>query len=64
MTLASGKSWQGPEKLFGVTGDVQVAVEPMHFYRTGNQQMGHRIDLAQRIDGNMQTRAVNPWEKY
>ena len=43
--IASGKNWQGPEKLFGMGGEVRNAVEPLDFYRNANQTSGHRIDL-------------------
>jgi hypothetical protein len=61
--IASGISWQGPEKLFGRTGDLQKAVAPMHFFRRGNERVGHRIDLTQRFDGNLQTRPVSPFDR-
>lgn len=63
ITIASGKSWQGPEKLFGFTGEVKVAVDPMDFYRTGNKTMGNTIDLRSRINGNMQTRPQGLFDK-
>ena len=56
MTIASGKTWQGTETLFGRGGDVREAVAPMQFYKSEGQSHGHRIDLAQRINGNLQTR--------
>lgn len=63
ITIASGNSWQGPEKLFGLTGEVKVAVDPMDFYRTGNQIMGHNIDLRTRVNGNLQTRPQGLFDK-
>lgn len=61
--FASGKSWQGPEKLFGFTGKKTKTSEPLHFYRTGNQTIGHTIDLTQRVDGNLPTRPLAPFER-
>ena len=56
LTIASGKVWQGSEKLFGTSGEVKVAVSPFEFYKVGNQTMGHQIDLTNRLNGNLQTR--------
>lgn len=61
--FASGRSWHGPEKLFGFTGKKTKTAEPLHFYRTGSQTMGHTIDLTQRVDGNLPTRPLAPFEK-
>ncbi len=61
--FASGRSWQGPEKLFGFTGKRTKTAEPLHFYKTGNQTIGHTIDLTQRVDGNLPTRPLAPFEK-
>lgn len=56
LTLASGTYWKGPEKMFGITGERQKAVAPMHFYRVNNTTTGHTIDLTKRLDGNLETR--------
>lgn len=61
--FASGQSWQGPEKLFGFTGKKTKTAEPLHFYKTGNQTVGHTIDLTQRVDGNLPTRPLAPFER-
>lgn len=63
VTIASGRSWRGVDKLFGRTGEVRRAVAPLHFYRTQNGTTGIRIDLAQRINGNLETRPVGIFEK-
>jgi hypothetical protein len=62
VTMASGTTWYGPEKLFGFFGEHKKAVDPLHFYRTGSTVIGHRLDLAKRLDGNMPTRAALPFE--
>lgn len=56
MTFASGERWLGPEDLFGMTGEKRKANKIFHFYRSGNQTMGHQIDLTKRLDGNLTTR--------
>lgn len=54
VTYANNAAWQRDFKL---TGEVREAVEPLEFYRSGNQTFGHRIDLNKRVNGNMKTRA-------
>lgn len=56
ITYAPNASWQGEFKLLG---EVQEGVEPLEFYRTGNQRMGHRIDLNGRLNGNLKTRRAS-----
>ncbi|MCC2677346.1 MAG: hypothetical protein K0R58_4293 [Ramlibacter sp.] len=63
ITIANGERWFGPEKLFGSSGELRRAVTSMHFYRSGQQTTGHRIDLAKRVDGNLETRPVGPFER-
>lgn len=63
VTLASGDNWYGPEKLFGFRGDERKATRPMHFYRTPTGTTGNNIDLANRLDGNLQTRPVTPLDR-
>lgn len=63
ITIASGDRWLGPEKLFGSSGELRKVVSAMHFYKTGLQTMGHRIDLAKRVNGNLETRPVGPFER-
>ena len=63
MVFASGSYWHGPEKLFGFSGEKKKAVKTFDFYRSGNQTTGHAIDLTNRIDGNLQTREITPFEK-
>lgn len=53
---ASTATWQSDLKL---QGDVQEALEPMDFYRTGNTITGHTIDLNNRINGNLKTRRTS-----
>ena len=54
--MASGTTWQGSVKMFGFAGEIKEAVDPLEFYRTDNQTVGHHIDLRNRLDGNMPTR--------
>jgi hypothetical protein len=56
ISYASNAAWQGDLKL---TGDVQEAIEPMDFYRSGNTTTGHNIDLNTRFDGNLKTRRTS-----
>jgi hypothetical protein len=63
ITIASGDRWYGPEKLFGPAGETRKALAAMHFYRSGQQTMGHRIDLAKRVNGNLETRPVGPFDR-
>jgi hypothetical protein len=58
ITMASGINWQGADAMFGRTGETREAVDPMRFYKTDLQTMGHRIDLAARLNGNLRTRAI------
>lgn len=53
ITYAPNALWQGE---FELLGEAQEGIEPLEFYRTGNQLMGHRIDLNGRINGNLKTR--------
>ena len=53
ISYAPNASWQGEFKL---RGEAQEGLEPLEFYRAGNQLMGHRIDLNGRINGNLKTR--------
>jgi hypothetical protein len=61
--FASGTTWYGPIELFGVTGKRSKTTAPLHFYRVGNQTLEHTIDLTQRVNGNLPTRALIPFEK-
>ena len=63
LTLASGDHWYGPEKLFGFWGNERKATSPMHFYRTPTGTTGIDIDLADRLNGNLQTRPVTPLDR-
>ena len=56
ITYAPNAAWQGEFKLLG---EVQEGVEPLEFCRTGNQRMGHRIDLNGRLNGNLKTRRAS-----
>jgi hypothetical protein len=53
ITYAPNAAWQADFKLLG---DSQEGIEPLEFYRTGNQRMGHHIDLNGRLNGNLKTR--------
>ena len=37
----------------------QEGIEPLEFYRTGNQRMGRRIDLNGRLNGNLKIRRAS-----
>ena len=63
MTFSSGSSWYGPEKQFGFWGDKKKALKTFDFYQSGNQTVGHTVDLTTRLDGNLKTRDVVPFEK-
>lgn len=63
MTFASGSHWYGPEKLFGFLGEKKKAVKTFNFYRSGNVISGNSVNLTDRIDGNLQTRAVTPFDR-
>jgi len=56
ITYAPNAAWQDVFKLLGET---QEGIEPLEFYRTGNQRMGLRIDLNGRLNGNLKTRRVS-----
>lgn len=56
ITYAPNAAWQGELKLLG---EAQEGIEPLEFYRTGNQRMGHRIDLNGRLNGNLKTRRAS-----
>ncbi|MES2877663.1 MAG: hypothetical protein V4713_04510 [Pseudomonadota bacterium] len=56
ITYAPNASWQGDLKLLG---EAQEGIEPMEFYRMGNQRMGHRIDLNGRLNGNLKIRRAS-----
>ena len=56
ITCAPNAAWQGEFKLLS---DAQEGTEPLEFYRTGNQRMGHRIDLNGRLNGNLKTRRAS-----
>ena len=58
VTIAKGKTWLGPSKLFGIGGDVREAVDPLDFYRSNQQTFGHRINLDAALRGNMETRPI------
>ena len=60
MTIAKGTDWQGPGRLFGVGGSNRVVVDPMAFYRRGNQVIGHEIDLEVPAAGNLETAPALP----
>jgi hypothetical protein len=55
ITYAQNASWQSDLAFIGA---VQEGVEPLDFYRSGNQIMGHRIDLNSQINGNLKTRSI------
>jgi hypothetical protein len=56
ITYAPNAAWQGELKLLGET---QEGIEPLEFYRTDHQRMGHRIDLNGRLNGNLKTRRAS-----
>lgn len=53
LMYSANAAWHGEAKIFG---DVQEAVDPLEFYRTGTQVMGHTVDLNSRLNGNMKTK--------
>ena len=63
MVFASGSHWHGPEKLFGFSGKKKKAVKTFNFYRLGNVVNGNAVNLNERLNGNLQTRPVLPFEK-
>ena len=63
MTFASGSRWYGPEELFGFSGEKKKAIKTFNFYRSGTETIGHTLDLTSRIDGNLQTRPMLPFDK-
>jgi len=63
MIFASGSRWYGPEELFGFLGKKKKAVKTFNFYRSGNVINGNAVNLTDRINGNLQTRPVMPFDK-
>jgi hypothetical protein len=63
VTMASGTTWYGPERLFGTFAEHMKGVEPFHFYQSEGTIYGKRLELRKRLDGNMPTRAALPFEK-
>ena len=63
MIFASGSRWYGPEELFGFSGKKKKAVKTFNFYRSGNVISGNAVNLTDRINGNLQTRPVMPFDK-
>lgn len=55
---ASGRDWVSDDALFGPLTDVQEAIEPIVFEREGAGFTGHTIELAPRIDGNLESSRV------
>jgi hypothetical protein len=56
ITYAPNASWQGE---FNLQGEAQEGIEPLEFYRTGNQRTGHRIDLNWHLNGNLKIRRAS-----
>lgn len=56
ITYAPNVAWQGDFKLLG---EAQEGIEPLEFYSTGKQRMGHHIDLNGRLNGNLKTRRAS-----
>lgn len=56
ISFAPNATWQGE---FMLRGETQEGVEPLEFYRSGNQIMGQRIDLNGRVNGNLKTRRTS-----
>jgi len=54
MTILKGYLWQGSAGLFRFTTDARQVLEPVDFYRVGNQINGRRIQL-ETFGGNMPT---------
>lgn len=56
ITYAPNAAWQGEFKLLG---EAQEGIEPLEFYRSGNQRMRRRIDLNGRLNGNLKMRRAS-----
>lgn len=53
ISIAEGKSWYGPQKLFGKKTVIHEGINPTHFYQSGpNQFTGAVISLTGVINGN------------
>lgn len=55
VTIANGRRWLGPERLFGLSSNLREAVDPMEFHRVGNVTTGRTISLDATMNGNMPT---------
>ena len=51
-------TWQGHAPV-AMIPHRQEGIEPLAFYRTGNQRMGHLIDLNGQLNGNLKTRRAS-----
>lgn len=53
LVYSADTEWNGDAKMLG---NVQEAIEPLEFYRTGTQVIGQNVDLNGRLNGNMKTK--------
>lgn len=56
---ATGKTWYGPDYLFGPNTSYYIADAKMDFYRSGNAYNGHTVELIPRVGGNLRTEKIN-----
>lgn len=56
---ATGKTWYGPDYLFGPDTSCYVVETKMDFYRSGNTYNGHTVELMPRVGGNLRTEEIN-----
>lgn len=62
MRTAEGQIWYDQETLFGPNTRFTVTTEPMEFYRSGFQVMGHVLSLQSHQDGNLQIEEISSEE--
>lgn len=58
LKYAVGKTWYGPERLFGPDTKCSKADKILSFKKKGNQVLGHSVELYLQLDGNLQTEEI------
>jgi hypothetical protein len=58
LKYAVGKTWYGPELLFGPDTKCSKADKILDFKKEGNQVLGHSVELYLQLDGNLQTKEI------
>lgn len=58
LKYAVGKTWYGPELLFGPDTICSKADKILAFKKKGNQLLGHSVELYLQLDGNLQTEEI------